>query len=74
MRSSDQPADAERDRHRHIGLGLNGVPQPFFKGDGGIPRHFGGLPVEILGGPGRLVELALHLLFDIAGSAADAFL
>jgi hypothetical protein len=27
-----------------------------------------------VGGPSRLVELILHLLFDIAGSAADAFL
>src|SRR4029077_3195901 len=33
-----------------------------------------GLPVQILGGPGRLVQLTLDLLFDIAGEAADAFL
>jgi hypothetical protein len=57
-----------------MGLGLDGAAQPFFKGDGGVPRHFGGPPVEILGSPGRLVELTLHLLFGIAGDAADAFL
>ena len=73
MRSSNQPADAERDRHRRVGLGFNAAPQPFFKSDGGIPRHIRGLPVEILGGPSRLVELTLDLLFDIAGDAADAF-
>jgi hypothetical protein len=57
MAESRTPADAERDRHHRIGLGLNGVPQPFFEGDGGVPRHCDGLLVEILCSPGRLIEL-----------------
>ena len=69
--SSYPPADAERDRHRRVGLGFNAAPQPFFKRDGGVPRHIRGLPVQVLGGPGRLVQLTLDLLFDIAGDAAD---
>ena len=61
-------------RHRRVGLGFDAAPQPFFKRDGGVPRHIGGLPVQILGGPGRLVQLTLDLLFDVASEAADAFL
>jgi hypothetical protein len=72
VHSSYQPADAERDRHRRVGLGFNAAPQPFFKRDGGVPRHIRSLPVQILGG--RLVQLTLDLLFDIAGDAADSFL
>jgi hypothetical protein len=31
------------------------------------------LPVEILGGARRLLDLALHLTFDVAGGASEAF-
>ena len=72
MHSADQPADAERDDRHRIGLGLDGPAKPLVKGGGGIARDVGGLAVEVLGGPGRLVELSLYLRSGVAGQAADA--
>ena len=59
MHPAKQPADAERHDRRSIGLGLDCGAQPFVEGRDGVARGVGGLTVEVLRGPSRLVELAL---------------
>lgn len=63
MHAAQEPADAQCDRRRHVGLRLYGVAKRFLERACGLPRRpsrragntggaFTGLPVNVLGGTG----------------------
>jgi hypothetical protein len=68
---AEEPADAECHERRSIGLSFDCRAQPFVEGHGCIARGVGGLPVEVLCGPGRLVEFSLKLRFHVASGATE---
>jgi hypothetical protein len=70
---AEEPADAERGNRRCIGLGLDRGAEPLVEVRSRIARGVRGLAVEVLRGPGRLVEFSPNLRFHVARDAAGAF-
>jgi hypothetical protein len=73
MHPAEQPADAEGHGCRSVRLRFDRRSKPLLEASSSLASGVGSLPVQVLGSPTHLIDLALNLSFGIADQLAGTF-